>query len=126
MPKQHLDWDKFPQTNTYHDFKYEFNAKIPHLPTMFSPDGSQVYLASQDIAVNVDNIKMLQSVFRAIDESMHMEIESLDWSVQKIFNCENDYMVAWSLLNKLNALPDNYHFPEYHIRKMWSKFKQRS
>jgi hypothetical protein len=125
MPKQNLDWDKIPRINTYDNFKYKFSARIPHLPTMFSPDGSQVYLCSQDIVVDVNDIEMLQSMFRAIEESMQMEIELFDWSVNQIFSCENDYMIVWSLLDNLDALPDDYRFPEYHIRKLWAKIKLR-
>lgn len=66
---------------------------------------------------------MLRNAFEQIYETMRIEIENFDWSVHKIAGYENDYMTVWHLLDKRDALPEDYRFPEYHLRKLWKKFK---
>lgn len=123
MKSENINWDKITQSATYSEISLNRGASIPAVPTMYSPDGSQIYLRSLDIAIRLDDSGVLNNAFEQIYEALRMEIEHFDWSVHKIAGYESDYMTVWNLLKNLDALPENYRFPEYHLRKLWENFK---
>jgi hypothetical protein len=123
LKQKNINWGKIVKSATCSETCLNHGASIPAVPTMYSPDGSQIYLHSLDIAMKVDDSNTLRNAFGQIHESLLMEIENFDWSVHKIADYENDYMAVWNLLENLDALPDDYQFPEYHLRKLWGKFK---
>ena len=124
MSKQkNINWDKITQSATYFEIRHEHGASIPVVPTMYSPNGLQIYLHSLDISIKADDSDALKNAFEQIYESIQIGIENFDWSVHKIAGYENDYMIVWHLLDKMDALPEDYQFPEYHLRKLWEKFR---
>jgi hypothetical protein len=125
LKQKNINWGKITQSATYSEICLNHGASIPAVPTMYSPDGSQIYLHSLDIAMKIDDRDALRIAFEQIHESLLMEIEHFDWSVHKIADYENDYMTVWHLLQNLDALPEDYRFPEYHLRRLWEKFKSR-
>ena len=120
---KHIDWDALCKNTAYFRIKHDYGAYLPSVPTMYSPNGSQVYLRSQDIAINIDDTATLQNIFALIYDEMRMKIENLDWSARKIAEYENDYITVWHLLNNLEALPEWYQFPEFHLRELWTRFQ---
>ena len=121
--KKNFNWDQLCKNTSYANVKIKHTGLIPMIPTMYSPDGSQIYLQSLDFAVGVNNVELLCYAFKSIHENMRSEAANFDWSVKKIAELEQDYLAVWNLLYGLDALPGNYRFPEYHLKKIWNEVR---
>lgn len=121
--KVKINWNRLCQGTSYVDVKIRNSGLIPTVPTMYSPDGSQIYLSSIDLAHSIDDIKSLCRAFEEIFENLQSEIAHLSWSIKRAAELEQDYLVVWNLLQNLNALPDDYEYPEFYLEKIWNEFR---
>lgn len=55
LKQKNINWGKIVKSATYSEIRLNHSALIPAVPTMYSPDGSQIYLYSLDIAIKIDD-----------------------------------------------------------------------
>jgi hypothetical protein len=88
------------------------------IPTMFSPDKKLIYLKTYDQAFATDDVETLNRIFQELHLSLQNEARKLDFSCEDLYLLEIDYTTIWRILNNLEALPDDYQYPEYYLKEV--------
>ena len=118
-----FDWDFYWQNAPYGKVLSGMGGARLTVPTMFSPDAQQIYLKSFDIAVEVDDVRLLVWAFEEIPRRLRTAIADIQHSCEEAHLLEIDYMIVWSLLDKLNGLPEDYEYPEFYLKKIWNEVR---
>lgn len=124
--KTGFDWDGYIERTSYSTVLRGMEGNRLTTPTMFSPDGSQVYLKSLDIACRTDDVERLNGAFREILDSLRLAITSMTWSCERVYLCQVDYLTVWGLLDNLSALPEDYRHPEHYLEEAWREYRRPS
>ena len=124
MDVKRFDWDKYVRSASYYAVLdgTDYSHKIP---TMFSPDKKQIYLQSDDIAYDVEDIEMLKLKLSALLERLKKEARSVDWSYEKLYLLQVDYLTIFTILADRSALPDDHNSPEENLRIAMEEFKNQ-
>ena len=124
MPKQKpFAWDDYVKVVPYRKVLEGMESTRLIMPTMFSPDRREVYLRSQDTTIGTDDIKRLKCFWGMIYRQLRLVLATMNWSCEEAYLLQVDYVIVWSLLYQFDALPDDYMFPEYYLRKAWQKMR---
>lgn len=118
-----FDWDSYWQNAPYGKVLAGMGGARLTVPTMFSPDAQQIYLKSFDIAVAVDDVRLLSWALEEIPRRLRTVIADIQHSCEEAHLLEIDYMIVWSLLDKLNGLPEDYEYPEFYLKKIWNEVR---
>jgi len=118
-----FDWDSYWQNAPYAKVLSGMGGTRLIVPTMFSPDGGRIYLKSLDIDTAVDDVRSLSWAFEEIPQRLKMVIANMRHSCEEVHGLEIDYMIVWSLLDKLNELPADYEYPELYLEKIWNEVR---
>jgi len=118
-----FDWDSYWQNAPYGKVLAGVGGARLTVPTMFSPDGQQIYLKSFDIAMKVDDVQLLSWAFEEIPQRLKMAIAGIRHSSEEAHLLEIDYMIVWSLLDNLNELPADYEYPELYLEQIWNEIR---
>ena len=118
-----FDWDSYWQNSPYGKVLAGMGGARLTVPTMFSPDAQQIYLKSFDIAVAVDDVRLLSWALEEIPRRLRTVIADIQHSCEEAHLLEIDYMIVWSLLDKLNGLPEDYEYPEFYLKKIWNEVR---
>lgn len=124
--KTGFDWDGYIERTPYSTVLRGMGGNRLKIPTMFSPDGSQVYLKSLDVAYRTDDAEGLTHAFGEILDSLRLAITSMTWSCERVYLCQVDYLTVWGLLDSLSALPEDYRHPEYYLEEAWRESRRPS
>ena len=114
-----FDWAGYLRHAKYRDVNDLSCQSSAYPPSMTSPDGRWLYLASQDIAVAVNEVGMLRNMLDIVLHDLRTEINGISWSCHNVYKHEIDYIAVWRHLDALGALPEDYHFPEHYIELAW-------
>lgn len=112
-------WDEYLARTPYSEVMDHAESGSHYPPTMTSPDGRRLYLASQDIEIPVDDVDALRRYLDSLLVELAEEIGRFNWTCRRALQCEMDYLAVWGALYNLDALPDDYRFPEYYLEKAW-------
>ena len=93
-------------------------------PTTVSRDGKFIYLASMDTSVPTDDPEYLLRMFHDVYERFKSELQMSNWSCRRAALIETDYLALWDILRDLDALPEDYLFPEYYLELAWRGYVQ--
>jgi hypothetical protein len=118
-----INWDAYWQNAPYGKVLAGMGGARLIIPTMFSPDARQIYLKSFDLAVAVDDTRLLSWAFEEIPSRLRNAIADIRHSCEEAHLLEIDYMIVWSLLDKLNELPEDYEYPELYLEKIWNEVR---
>ena len=92
---------------------------FPQIKLTFQKSIFRGALNSFDVNYAVNDIKNLQSILGLLITSIKTEAKRLkdenNWSVEKLYFLQNDYLIVWQILLNQNALPDDYKYPEYYL-----------
>jgi len=116
MKKPSFDWDKYMRIETYN--KVLDGISRLHIPTMFSPDKKLIYLKTYESEFETDDAKNLNIILEELYVSLQNEARNIDWSCEKLYLLEVDYITVWEILYNLVALPDDYQDPEYYLKEI--------
>lgn len=119
-----FDWDGYLERTPYNRVLRDMRGSRLTIPTMFSPDGGQVYLKSLDVAYRTDDAEGLKQAIAEILGNLRRAIECMTWSCERVYLCEVDYLTVWGLLHRLEALPEDYLYPEHYIEQAWRACRQ--
>src|SRR5688572_29614662 len=107
MARPTFNWDAYAAKAKFEEIR-DLSASHGRLPTMYNPDRTAVYLSSQDIAVNVDDLEDLQSLLREVKQSFFATLNRQDHSYKKLHELETDYELLANLLSNLESPPEHY------------------
>ncbi|NTW99064.1 MAG: hypothetical protein HGB35_03890 [Geobacteraceae bacterium] len=113
-----FNWDKYIRTETYDKVLDGMGLSRPLMPTMFSPDKKLIYLKTYDVAFETDNAKILNSILEELFVSLRNEARKIVWSCERLYLLQVDYMTIWRILCDIEALPDDYQYPEYYLEEV--------
>lgn len=119
MTKKHpFDWDKYRDTATYNNVLNGMSNSRLIIPTMFSPDKKLIYLKTYDVDFETNDADTLNRILNQLYVSLENEARKIDWSFEKMYLLQVDYLTIWGILDNLQALPDDYKYPEYYLEKV--------
>ena len=114
-----FNYDAYLENAAYFDVVNQSFRLSYSPPTMTTPDGQRLYLASLDIDVAIDDTKFLLTLLDMILDRIRSEIGHFNWSCRRVARLETDYLAVWELLDDANVLPEDYEFPEYYLELAW-------
>ena len=113
-----FNWDEYILTESYETVRVGFDVSIPETPTMFSPDKKLIYLREYDVAFKTDDVETLNKILKELYVSLLNEARNIVWSCERLYLLEVDYMAIWKILRDIEALPDDYQYPEYYLEEV--------
>lgn len=113
-----FDWDKYMRTETYDKVLDGMHGLRLSTPTMFSPDKKLIYLKTYDVEFETDDAVTLNRILEELYILLQNEACNIDWSCEKLYLLEVDYTIIWEILSNLEALPDDYQYPEYYLKEV--------
>lgn len=107
MARPTFNWDAYAAKAKFEELR---GLAVVHgrLPTMYNPERTAVYLTSQDLAVNVDDIDEIQRLIGEVRKSFFATLDQKDNSYKKLHELETDYELLASLLSNLENPPEHY------------------
>jgi|GEM_PF-1618235 len=120
-----FDWDGHLERTPYNKVLRDMHGTRCIIPTMFSPDRSQVYLKSLDVAYRTDDIGGLTGALAEILDNLRRAVALMTWSCERVHLCEVDYLTVWGILYNADALPDGYIYPEHYLEQAWRECADR-
>ncbi|CAA9892102.1 conserved hypothetical protein [Candidatus Methylobacter favarea] len=102
MASNEIDWDKHFSKLTWNEV-YENSPFFhgQHLPTLFSPDGTRIYISSLDFEYATDNVPLLKLALDHIKSSFDMAKRSNRY--YKMAMAKSDFSAVQGLLSQLGA-----------------------
>lgn len=113
-----IDWDNYLSTMSYEKVRIDLDAIIPVTPTMFSPDNDLILLQSDDVSYETDDTEMLNKVLNTLYDKLKRAALEIDWSFERLYLLEVDYLTVHKILAAKNALPEDYEYPEYYFKNI--------
>lgn len=107
MARPTFNWDAYAAKAKFDELR---DLAVVHgrLPTMYNPDRTAVYLSSQDIAVNVDDLEEIQALLEEVKRSFFTTLNHQEHSYKKLHELETDYELLANLLSNLESPPEHY------------------
>jgi hypothetical protein len=121
-----FDWDKYISTQSYEKVLDGMNNARLIIPMMFSPDKKLIYLKTYDVAFETNDPNRLNIIFKELYESLVSKAKNINWSCEKLYLLEIDYKIIWEILDSLDALPDDYQYPEYYLQKVMNNIRPKT
>ena len=121
-----FNWDNYIDTASYNKVLDGMGCFRKLIPTMFSPDKEQIYLKTDDIAYNVNDIDILNLKLTELLERIKDKARSVKWSYETLYLLQVDYLAISSILNDKDELPEGYKYPEYYLELAMKDFKADS
>lgn len=120
MPK--FKWDDYADVALYRDIIYGIAPYgTPLTPTMYSKDGTQIYIKTSDMAFLVDDYDGLLECFNDTFSELKKKVNDKRVGFRELYLLELDYSVIYSILYYADKLPDNYTYPEKEIMGLRTK-----
>ena len=113
MKQNDFDWDKYLSCASYN----EVRANSPDLssrrpPTLYSPDRKWIYLSSQDVDLETNNLIELKSMLRAISSSFKISTEKHEADYKKLWLLRIDCFEVCALIANLVDDLEEYSDPD--------------
>lgn len=111
MKRKSFNWDKH-----FSNAKYtEIASNSPDLssrrfPTVYSPNREWIYLSSQDVDIETDDLNGLKSILCALSNSYKFAMEKKDY--RKLSLLKIDFVEVCRLLQNLVKSPEDYGDPD--------------
>jgi len=121
-----FNWDKYICTESYEKVLDGMNNARLIIPTMFLPDKKLIYLKTYDVAFETNDPNGLNIIFKELYESFVNEAKNINLSCEKLYLLEIDYKIICSILEGLDALPDDYRDPEYYLQKVMNNIRPKT
>lgn len=106
---KNFDPDKFLNTASYRQVR-ELSPQLSGVPTLYSPDKSQIYLSSLDVVFRTDDVERLKSALRGLRETYEMAKSRSEF--RRAWRARADHLEVCGLLQHLVDEPEDYGDPD--------------
>ena len=113
MKQKEFDWDKYLSDSKYKEVRNsspDLSSRRP--PTMYSPDRKWIYLSSQDIDFETNDLNGLKSILEALSSSYNLTREMHKSDYLKLYLIRIDFIEVCRLIANLVDNPEDYNDPD--------------
>ena len=119
MAEDDFDWDAHMATAPYNTVLRGMRVARKLIPSMLSPDSKLVFLATYDEEFPTNNADVLTKRLREVHKQLQSLWEHIDTRVEEVYRHEVDYLLLWSLLSDLSAVPEDHDDPDEQLRRIY-------
>ncbi len=110
--KPDFSWDAYLDSETYNHVLDGMRPARELIPTMFSPDKKSLFLRSDGLCVETNDLTTLRNLLESKYRDLKSEYQQMKVSCEKLYHLQVDFLILWRLLANNEALEEAWMDPD--------------